>query len=625
MVSWYWERLDASRSASSGDLGKAFKNEPVKQPGLLANNAPPVAATVMAREVIQNSWDAAHDLRSSLAAEETATPDFEIQFEFTQLRGAAKNRMSEVLGLRELAERSSRHPSDDLGIGASCLERLGSKAPLRLLRIHEHGTSGMYGSWISTESKMYLALVSQGMTQKGSHAGGSFGYGKAGLIRGSATRTVVAYSCFRERPDDPGVTRRLLGMTYWGQHGEDGEHFAGFARLGDIVAPDDVRPFENDQADEIAESLGLRPRSADHLDDLGTSYLLVDPTVEPEDLNEAIERNWWPALEFDGGFHAEVIDFEGESTIPRPKRNPVLRDFVRAFEVAFVPQDNQRAHERPVHFRKTGIDYEIGSMGLVADPDGWSFPDDPAGADTQEPRSLVALIRSPRMVVEYFDAGGRTPHVRGAFIASEAIDHLLRQTEPKAHDEWITSDDDERSKEAHEVARIVMNRIRSAVDSWRLQLRPPAPDRREIRLPDLERLFGSVFNGDRSSNRKPPPPAPRDVMISIVAQRLEADPSMESKIRLHSRIGLELADHLAAESYHANVSIRYKFLEDDRAGDDCPLTIRTPSGFKRTETGFIGPVGRKPVHFDVQSESYDSDWSGRLVIEAVLASEEHHG
>ena len=78
----------------------------------------------------------------------------------------------------------------------------------------------------------YLALVSLGYTVKAPGAGGSYGYGKAGLIGASSTRTVIAYTCFKEREDDLGVTRRLLGMTYWGQHDVGGRSFTGFARLG---------------------------------------------------------------------------------------------------------------------------------------------------------------------------------------------------------------------------------------------------------------------------------------------------------------------------------------------------------------------------------------------------------
>lgn len=56
---WVWERTDEKRSGSSGDVAKIFKNEGTKQPGAFAIGAPRPEATLIAREVIQNSWDGA--------------------------------------------------------------------------------------------------------------------------------------------------------------------------------------------------------------------------------------------------------------------------------------------------------------------------------------------------------------------------------------------------------------------------------------------------------------------------------------------------------------------------------------------------------------------------------------
>ena len=62
---WSWEKTDPDRSQTSGDVAKLFKNEPVKAPGVFAADQPSPDATVLAREVIQNSWDAAGELRVS--------------------------------------------------------------------------------------------------------------------------------------------------------------------------------------------------------------------------------------------------------------------------------------------------------------------------------------------------------------------------------------------------------------------------------------------------------------------------------------------------------------------------------------------------------------------------------
>lgn len=71
---WTWEEVNPNHSGTSGDLAKMFRNEPVKAPGVFAKDQPSPEATVMAREVIQNAWDAALEFR---ADEEHPPPQFE--------------------------------------------------------------------------------------------------------------------------------------------------------------------------------------------------------------------------------------------------------------------------------------------------------------------------------------------------------------------------------------------------------------------------------------------------------------------------------------------------------------------------------------------------------------------
>ena len=77
---------------------------------------------------------------------------------------------------------------------------------------------------------------------------------------------------------------------------------------------------------------------------------------------------------------------------------------------------------------------QAGAVGFVADPTDWSYPTTEADIDDGEAdqqRSLVALVRSPQMVVQYFDVGGAAPVVRGVFVADDDIDDLLRRPNPK--------------------------------------------------------------------------------------------------------------------------------------------------------------------------------------------------
>lgn len=629
---WVWERTDEKRSGSSGDVAKIFKNEGTKQPGAFAIGAPRPEATLMAREVIQNSWDAARELRAELG---DAAPDFEIEFIFQDHLGESKASLIEKLALTGLAGQLERvtQQGDDarskIGLGSSnVLDRLTTEAPLKLLTIVERGTTGMYGPFIQARSKLFLALISVGYTVKAMGSGGSYGYGKAGLIAASATRTVLAYTCFREQADDPGVTRRLLGMTYWGQHEVGVDSFTGFARFGD----DDgtwVKPFVNEDADAIALSLGLDERDPSKLSDLGTTFVLVDPEVAPAELQVAIGRNWWPAM-LDEAFHPIIrhIDASGapERLDVRPRKDPLLQSFIRGWELATTQQDNAL----PTDYRKdlgnspaTAGSLPLGCIGLHADLGGWSYSqveeieqedDDEAAHVTQV--SLVALLRGPRMVVEYYPYGaGKQPFVRGVFVASESVDDLLRQTEPKAHDAWLAKGTEEGvDPRAPIVAAAVIKKIRESVREFQKRLKPPPPDPGDVRLPVFQELFRNLMTGKGPGRPKPPPSGPRDVSVHVRQKPVVAENGVD--VMLTATVDVSLATAYTI-SDDAPVAARfgYKFLEDGAAGEKCQLSVVAPDGFVTTDgTTYRGQLGRTPVRFELQSATYSADWSGRLVV-----------
>lgn len=616
-MGWTWEETTPWKSGSSGDLSKLFKNEPVKNPGVLAVNAPSDRATLLAREVIQNSWDAAIELQRT----DDNAPQFEIEFEYRDLAGDARRAALGAMDLPSLGERVRRLDRSDIGLRQTdCLDHL-DEDPLPVIVISEKGTTGMYGPWENAASKMYLALISLGYTVKEEGAGGSYGYGKAGLISGSATRTVFAYTCFRERPDDPGVTRRLLGMTYWGQHDLDGKNYSGFARLGETT-DEGIRPFENESADAYAERLGIPTRRSDHLSDLGTTFILIEPTVEPLDLVKAISRNWWPAI-IDQDFIVTVRDAAGNIHHPRPRRDPILQTFIRAYEVATIPQDNPQPHERPSKLQSIRAGdrefTEPGMLGLIADPTGWSYADETTTAvddDAVEHHSLIALMRGPKMVVEYFVAGNTPPYVRGAFVAGESVDDYLRRTEPKGHDAWkTTSAEGELESIGAEIARAILTRIRSQVGNFRRQLKPPKQPPENIQLPYFDEIMRKFISG-AGRGRGAPVPDVRPLSIRL-DQVLE--PVDGTSVRLTGKAHVSLSEHFEGDESEVDVSLTYKFLEDGVARTAAELEIDPPEGFvpvDDTPGSFRGRLSREggAAVFRFHSGPYSSDWSGRLIV-----------
>lgn len=626
VAQWRWERTDPDRSGSSGDLAKLFKNEVVKNPGVFVEGAPQEAATLMAREVVQNSVDAASELAEELGEN---CPEFEISFEFDRHEGDEKSSMVEALDLDSIAARGTNHAEprwrSRLGLDADdLLDHLHDASPLRTLRITESGTSGMYGAFEGGRSKMFLALISLGLTAKAAGSGGSYGYGKAGLIRGSAIRMVIAYTAFREREDDPGVTRRLLGMTYWGQHDLDEVSYTGFARFGEEQDSGAVRPFENEEADRVATRLGLDVRDPAVVEDLGTTFLLVEPTIDPDDLSVAIARNWWPALE-DGRMTALVAS-GGTVTVPRPMKDPVLRTFVDAYHLATTDQDNSKPNQYRQAFRRVNVDetmYKLGGLGLVAEPGGWSYDSDAIDDDGEvRHRSLVALVRGPRMVVEYLEVGRARPFVRGVFVADDEVDELLRQTEPKAHDSWQTRAPELGSDPAAtRVAETVLERVKDHVRRFRNQLRPASRPAEDVRLPELERLFGRIFSSAGGSSNGPEP-TERPFSISL-AESVEA--AGEETIQLVGSATFAVSDNHEPDEADVDVTLSYRFVEDGGNGEEALLQVVAPGGFDLVGESphvFRGRLTRERSRFEFISAPYPADWSGRFKGDVEFASAE---
>ena len=621
---WQWEQPDPRVSGTSGDLAKLFRNESVKHPGVLARDAPTPLATIMSREVIQNAWDAAGDLRNTWEDGRDEPPDFQIDFIYRSYVGPEKAAIVRALALKELRKRAKAVDRRSLGLGVDdCLEHIDDQAPLRILEIRESGASGMYGRFDSTRSKLFLALAGLGFTAKHEGAGGSFGFGKAGLIRGSAIHAVLAYTCFQERSDDVGISRRLLAMTYWGQHEHQGESFTGFARFGEN-RDGWQQPLENDDADAFAASIGLARRTPSKHSDLGTTLLLVDPTVEPADLCSAIERNWWPAI-IDREFVVTVTAPDGSRLVPRPRKNRTLAPFVRAYELALTPQDNLIDHEYARNLGTTravpGRELRVGGVGLVADMDGWSFQSD-NDDDSVPERSLVALIRGARMVVECLDAGGHVPHVRGAFVADPEVDELLRQSEPKAHDGWQTTIGEEGIDPlAPKVAASVIEKVKTSVREFKRRLRPPARPEEDIHLPVLQGLLNRLLAS--GSSEDVPPPIRSLVESSVHQQLLAAE--VPGLVRLRSTVELAIAPHHTRGSDLVVIEFGYRFIEDGRAGSDCSVSVVPPEGFTGAQlqpNSFIGTLTHERVQFVVTTENYSSEWTGRLSISARAATPE---
>jgi hypothetical protein len=347
---------------------------------------------------------------------------------------------------------------------------------------------------------------------------------------------------------------------------------------------------------------------------------LIEPTVRADDLSSAVARNWWPALE--DGRMTVTVTAAGSTTVPRPMKDPVLRTFVDAYHLATTDQDNAKPNQYRQSFRKAAFgdrQLSLGGLGLVAEPGGWSYePDIGNGDENVQQRSLVALVRGPRMVVEYLDAGRARPFVRGAFVADDDVDELLRQTEPKAHDSWQTRIDEAGSDpQAPNVAAAVTKRVKDHVLKFRDQLKPDSRPAEDVRLPELERLFSRIFSS--SSSKSGAPPVGERPFSITVEDRLEA--AGGDLIKLVGKMRFALAAHHTDEAAGVDISLSYRFVEDGGNGEEAVLTIKAPAGFSMvTEKPYLfqGELTHEHVSFEFESAPYQADWTGRLKGDAEL-------
>jgi hypothetical protein len=641
---WAWESENPNYSGGAGDVAALFRAEGVETPGVLAIDAPAAEASLFSREAIQNSWDAAKEWERTCKKKGEKPHPFWIEFRFVEYRGFEKRKLVFALGLDEHARqlgaaKVSKGSGLNLGLASvdTLNDLLSGETPLRVLTMTEHGGLGMPGAWRTGDSRMLSALLRVGYTQKAEGAGGSYGYGKAGLIAASAIRTVVTYSAFAEDKSDPGVTRRLLGVTYWKNHSIGKAKFTGWARLGKAIWTTDdeggrhrsASPYENKEADSAAAELGIAVRNPKEPDDTGTTFMIIDPTIDADDLRSAIQRYWWPAmLNNSTGLRTKIIDFDGTEVIPTvPKDDPHLQPFVRAFELASRSQDTKTKEETRqdlgTYSPHGDEEYPLGHLGLVANTQGWSFPDD----NEIDHCTMIALVRGPRMVVNYHTFKGLgIPHIRGAFVSDDSIDDLLRQTEDKAHTKWETKKLAGAHPSAHLVASQVNTRLRKAVLDFKNQFKPPAPRPGDLNLPILDEL-SRLMKGNKP---KPPKPEKRPITIRLVTPA-HAVPTENGHLECHAAVEFGVADWVwditSTETVEVTAILSVAFVEDENLGERLKLRVK-PTRKKFVEQGssngrsvFVGELGRgETVQFNVSSQAYEPDWTVRFTPTASITN-----
>ena len=503
---------------------------------------------LLAREVIQNSVDAADESGGQRAVR--------ICFKFIEYQRS----VLDLLDMGKDSEFAARVVSAGFGdLGLHPLNAILRRSDkIRGLLIEDFGTRGLRGEPVDQSSDVHKLLFSVGNTDKDSAVGtgGSYGFGKSALAICSMLNTIICYTAYAS---ENGLVKRLIGGAYLKKHKYDKQDWSGWAWFGEAKrrkTQEDVQhpvPIEGDEAERLASKLGFDSR--DELS-TGTSILLLDlaDDVTPESVMDGVEKWWWPRIE-DGTLDVEVIDFQGRELIPEPRSREEVKHFVEAYRLAIGLAEPTGDHQRASRFNKYR-NLELGRLGLVR------LPVEQLDDDQEEPQLLgrVALVRKPRMVVQYFEPRKRLDFgVVGVFVADDDIDRFLKLSEPPSHDRWDPQTQRVRSaqdSDAGKVVETVLKRIKDQYREFCRTARPPFDPTR--RLVEFERLLGSmlkVAGGVPETGAQSPDPihirfsrGPRAVIVGDGSAKIEG----EVEIELGNRAKIDAVSAvLSAEAFIA--------------------------------------------------------------------------
>jgi hypothetical protein len=465
-----------------------------------------------------------------------------------------------------------------------------------------------------------MDLGGSGKAQNQTGSGGSYGFGKAVYSSNSRIGTIFAFS--RTEDADGGPISLLMGCAYQAGHEHEGKPFTGRAFLGvEVLVPDEgVRfdPLQGEAAEAMAERLGFQRE-----DGLGTSILLIDTAVQPEDLVAGIEDWWWPRIEA-RLLEASVFDHLGEETVPRPKTRAHIKPFIGAFDSALgKAPDIAGRQQRKLFNRSQGLD--IGALGAVVLDD--SEEENPLGEDYENRLDTVALVRGPLMVVDYHQnwrLSATAPRAVGCFVAAEDVDEVLKLSEPPAHDRWdptaqrLQVDGDDKP----EIVRSILARIKKGFRDFQNSAKPPAPPRPR-RLTKLERDLASWFGVGPKGRPPPPPPNPAPISLRPYGPRIEVD---GDGLRATGHVDISLPEDSRVADLPFRVRILLKVAEEDgmSAADPIPLELEPDCPLEPLgDDLWLGVVTHAgPARIAFRSEPYDPTWTVQLVPEVLPVEED---
>jgi len=366
---------------------------------------------------------------------------------------------------------------------------LASKDEISVLKISDSGTTGLTGDDTNEGGRWFALVKSQGVSNKGDTAGGSFGIGKSSPFAASRFRTVF-YSTRTEAGSVAlqGVSRLVTHKNAAGKLTQGVGFIGGYDEGGG----------EGGEPIFLAARHESEIPSSFRRSEAGTDIWVLGYRSGPEwsgDLIRSILTNFWPAI------HRGSIEFRVGRQIISQKNLPELIN-------EYVGHADFEAH----HFYKAILSQPVSKklkyVGACELYLTTAAPDLPR---------RICMVRSTGMrIYDYQPKACRVPF-SGLFICTDIEGNkLLRKMEPPRHDVW-------------DPKRIEGDSGKKALDEIKLWIRE------EVKK--LNPLFsGSSFNESELAKYVPdtdPDTLPQEESGTSDEESLEPRPS-NTEIKLNS-------------------------------------------------------------------------------------------
>ncbi len=286
--------------------------------------------------------------------------------------------------------------------------QMASAAEIPVLRISDYGTTGLTGSDTAEDGRWFALVKSQGVSNKGDTAGGSFGIGKSSPFAASRFRTVF-YGTRTETGDVAlqGVSRLVTHKNL------DGKSTQG---VGFIGGHDATGGEGGDPVFRAIRSIDQIPEKFRRTEP-GTDIWVIgyrSGSDWSDNLIRSIIANFWPAI------HMGLIEFTvGTKTIAKENLPELIERFKSSdFEAHYFYKAalNQPAKKTLKH---------VGQCELYL-----------SSASADLPRKICMVRSSGMRIFDYAPRACRVPFSGLFYCKDKTGNKLLRIMEPPRHDIW---------------------------------------------------------------------------------------------------------------------------------------------------------------------------------------------